>query len=258
LDRLAWLRRRFFVPPFHRGRGALAVHSQHERDPVHGLPENLAWTRGNIALVSINLPGSRDGEAAKLPAAQQQARRRANERWIRAAFARASAMGSPAIVVAIHADPSMQIGADGPLSGRPPVDAEQRRRDPYLEFRRLLFEMTIGFDGQVLLVHGDTHRFRDDHPWRKLAPWVERAGYPLSALARRRLETLRRVECFGSPLLGAWVRIDWIPGREAGFEVSAQPIEPAGANEPAARRPAGQSPTLPRGPRNATRAESRG
>ena len=66
----------------------------------------------------------------------------------------------------------------------------------------------------VLLLHGDTHRFRADRP----------------LLASHGLANLYRVECFGSPFSSAWVSIRWNPaaiGSRSGngthdpFEVSS-------------------------------------
>jgi hypothetical protein len=52
---------------------------------------------------------------------------------------------------------------------------------------------TLGFDGEVLLVHGDTHRFRVDSPLRDPA-----TGAPVT--------NFTRAEVFGSPGMN-WVRI---------------------------------------------------
>jgi hypothetical protein len=66
----------------------------------------------------------------------------------------------------------------------------------YFGFRELLATMakeTLGFDGEVLLVHGDTHRFRVDSPLRDPASGALVANFT-------------RVEVFGSPGMN-WVRI---------------------------------------------------
>ena len=80
----------------------------------------------------------------------------------------------------------------------------------YFGYRELLAALareTLGFDGEVLLVHGDTHRYRVDSPLRDLA-----TGVPVS--------NFTRVEVFGSPGMN-WVRIRVAEeaGR-VGFEVT--------------------------------------
>ena len=66
----------------------------------------------------------------------------------------------------------------------------------YFGYRELLAALareTLGFDGEVLLVHGDTHRYRVDSPLRDPA-----TGAPVA--------NFTRVEVFGSPGMN-WVRI---------------------------------------------------
>jgi hypothetical protein len=80
----------------------------------------------------------------------------------------------------------------------------------YFGFRQLLAAMakeTLGFDGEVLLVHGDTHRFRVDAPLHDPATGALVANFT-------------RVEVFGSPGMN-WVRIRVIEdGKRIGFEVT--------------------------------------
>ena len=66
---------------------------------------------------------------------------------------------------------------------------------------------SLGFDGEVLLVHGDTHRFRVDSPLRDPASGVPVANFT-------------RVEVFGSPNVN-WVRLRVVAdGDRVSFEVS--------------------------------------
>ncbi|NBP25708.1 MAG: hypothetical protein EBU81_14405, partial [Proteobacteria bacterium] len=66
-------------------------------------------------------------------------------------------------------------------------------------------EIGYGDQGQLVLVaDGKPHRFRVD----------------------RILPRLTRVECFGSPFTGSWVRIDVTSRRSMPFEISVQSATP--------------------------------
>jgi hypothetical protein len=77
----------------------------------------------------------------------------------------------------------------------------------YRELIAALAKETLGYDGEVLLVHGDTHRFRVDAPLRHPATGASLANFT-------------RVEVFGSPGMN-WVRIRVADfGGRIGFEVT--------------------------------------
>ena len=59
-------------------------------------------------------------------------------------------------------------------------------------------------------MHGDTHRFRNDRP--------------LSDRDGRRIPHVERVECFGWPTTGSWVRIGWDPAAPGGFRVAVRDV----------------------------------
>ena len=76
------------------------------------------------------------------------------------------------LVVLMHANPFLvrPIGADG-----------------YQEVRGRLRRLGKTMPGKVLLVHGDTHRFRDDEPLSGLRR-VEVYGWPHIRWAKARIE----------------------------------------------------------------------
>ena len=76
----------------------------------------------------------------------------------------------------------------------------------YRNFIAQVIKQTEGFDGQVLLVHGDTHFFKMDKPLYS----------PTKVLAN-----LTRLQTFGSPVLH-WVKVTVDPASEALFTV--QPV----------------------------------
>ena len=127
-----------------------------ERQPA--FCENLRWIAGNIVFVGLNIPGSNN----HLPenSVEHGERMQAVFAWLDEA--EALARKRDGLVVLMHANPfvTRRLGADG-----------------YGAVRERLRRLGTTFPGKVLLVHGDTHQYRDDEP----------------------LPGLRRIEVFGSP-----------------------------------------------------------
>jgi LmbE family N-acetylglucosaminyl deacetylase len=107
-------------------------------------------------------------------------------------FRLARAEGAKGIVLAMHADAGL---------GREP-DVYPG----YEDFADRLEDLVRGFDGQVLLIHGDDHELHVDHPLRDRA-------------TGQVLENFTRLETFGSPDIG-WIRVvvDTIAGRISDYE----------------------------------------
>ena len=120
--------------------------------------ENVRWIHDNFVFVGLNIPGSNNN----LPRdpVENAARMAEVFRWLDEA--EALAQSRDGLVVLMHADPF----------ATPPASA-----DGYVAVRERLARLGRAMPGKVLLVHGDTHVFRDDEP----------------------LPGLRRVEVFGAP-----------------------------------------------------------
>jgi hypothetical protein len=99
-----------------------------------GVPENARWERGGVVFATLDVPGPAGGG----PVA-------ANVAWLDAAFDRASAIRAAGVMIIWQDDPT-----DG-SSGNLVAKLKQRATD---------------FGGPVVLVHGDTHVYRLDHPWK--------------------------------------------------------------------------------------------
>lgn len=153
-------------------------------------PEHARWRNGNVLFMTLNVPGG-DNNARHLPD-EFRTRSAAVDRWLRQSFVLARGDRLRAVVIFMQANPW--------------VSPSSR----YFGFRELLAALareTRGFDGAVLLVHGDTHRFRVDAPLRDPA-----TGSPVA--------NFTRVEVFGSPGMN-WVRIRVTEhGGEVRFEVT--------------------------------------
>jgi hypothetical protein len=139
-------------------------------------PEHVRWRHGEVLLVTLNVPGNANN--ARILPDEYRRRSVAVNRWLSQSFELARSDRLRAVVVFMHADPWVSP------SGR------------YFGYRELLAGLTretLDFDGEVLLVHGDTHRFRVD------APLSDRvSGAPVM--------NFTRVEVHGSPGMN-WVRI---------------------------------------------------
>jgi len=120
--------------------------------------ENTRWIADNIVFAGFNIPGS-NNNLNENPAEHAE-RMKAVLGWLDEA--QELARTRDGLVVLMQANPfvTRRFGADG-----------------YTEVRERLRRLGTAMPGKVLLVHGDTHQYRDDEP----------------------LPGLRRVEVYGSP-----------------------------------------------------------
>ena len=137
--------------------------------------ENIRWQAGGMIFVGLNVPGRSANplsERDMQPAFE----------WLDESLALAEARRAQKIFVFLHADPYFERNASN---------------DGYARLRAVLATHAAWFAGRLVLVHGDTHVFRDDQP----------------------LAGLRRIEVWGSPFVG-WLRASVAGGKlrvEAGW-----------------------------------------
>jgi hypothetical protein len=114
--------------------------------------ENVRWGARGMAFVGLNVPG---GGTPALG----DARMAATLEWLDESLALAESRDDRRIVVFLHADPRFErVG----------------RGDAYARLRAVLATHAAWFKGRLVLVHGDTHAYRDDEPvpgLRRLEPW---------------------------------------------------------------------------------------
>ena len=208
-ERLRKLRQIFFATGQSLGRRKIALTQQ----PVY--TENLRWTQGAVQFVTLNLPGSNNNwlnvqQRTALRGRDNReflARELANAQWLKAAFAHARQERSAALVLAFQANPDFEndwARAQKPREGSG-LRFNNDSRDGYASFKTLLAAEAAAFGKPVLVIHGDTHQFRDDRPVQ------DAQGKPLA--------NVRRVEVYGSPFLG-WVRVDVDPAAADPFTVT--------------------------------------
>ena len=188
LERLAKLREVFFAGRRTLGRVELDTVAQNDRAPGCGAyPENLRWSHGRVTFTTVNVPGSKNNEGFDAASdAEALCRNAANARWIDDAADLVASGGDRALVIATQADPWL---------------------DDIASYRALIAHVAAvaqRLNRPVLFVHGDTHTYRFDKPFRDASG----ASVPNAI----------RLETYGSPLVG-WVRVSVDPDNPALFTV---------------------------------------
>jgi hypothetical protein len=121
-----------------------------ERQPGHC--ENARWHADGMTFIGLNVPGGGSPDLG-------DARMAATLEWLDESLALAEERRARRIFVFLHADPRFErVGT----------------QDAYARLRAVLATHTAWFSGRLVLVHGDTHVYRDDEPiagLRRLQPW---------------------------------------------------------------------------------------
>lgn len=149
-------------------------------DPAY--PENRYFAYGGVLFALVHVVGSNNNfkPANGAAMAEFQARAAANRALLEQAAAAANAMQARAFVLAFHANPLFE---------------ERGARRGFVPVKQDLRQLLAVYSGPVLLIHGDTHGFRFDHPL------VGADGTPIARFSR--------LEVPGSPAVAAvWVSVD--------------------------------------------------
>lgn len=194
IERLARLREIFFATPESLGRAKIATRMQSSclAPPVPACgcaahPENRMWTHGGVTFVTLDVPGSNDNVGFDA-ANDREARCRgeANRRWLEQAVRETESSHARGLVIALQADP---------WATEKPV-YEALLREVAAAGRRLA--------RPVLFVHGDTHTYKLDWPFRDaLGP----------------IDNVTRLETYGSPLVG-WIQVTVDPADPRLFRIA--------------------------------------
>jgi hypothetical protein len=164
LERLAKLRELFFSTGSTLGKVAFPLEQQSAR----GYAEHVRWIARDVVFATFNIPGP-DNHAARMPQ-ESRDRTRAVLDWMQQTFELARERRLPAVVLAMHGN--IFTGRSGYGDILSALEAHARR-----------------YQGEILVIHGDTHWFHFDRP-----------------LADRNVANLRRLEVFGSPF-SAWTLV---------------------------------------------------
>ncbi|HLO94834.1 MAG TPA: hypothetical protein VK195_10990 [Burkholderiaceae bacterium] len=210
-ERLDKLREMFFDAPRSLGRQPLAVQRQSDLQPAHArFRENLRFEREGVLFLTLNVPGSNNGFEPRDPAAVQEffARNEANLSWLQAGFERARSVDARAVVIAMQADP---FASAGQLIDFPGHSGFTRL------FEQGLLPLVQDWGRPVLLIHGDSHRFVIDRPFKA----VKGPG------KGQLLRNLMRLQVFGEQEVHA-VRVSVDPDSPDpfGFKPLFNPLSP--------------------------------
>ena len=149
------------------GQTTMPLERQNKVQPEHAYPEQIRWQHGGVYFLGLNVVGSSNQIDNR---AEWEARTKAGLAWLKAGFANAKKENAAAMVVAIHANP---------FGGDPYPEA-------YAPIMTALEEEAVAFGKPVLFMHGDSHYFRWDIPFKS------KKGSGAST-------NLSRLEVFGSP-----------------------------------------------------------
>ena len=198
LERLQKLRSIFFESDYSLGLKRLRLARQSASPAYSDYRENVRWETHRIMFVALNIPGSNNNWRNDGNNDEFFARLAANSTWLTESFKLARTNGLQGLVILIQADP--EFGALGDIK-------TLLRRDGYRELKDQLASELSRFREPVLLVHGDSHRYRFD----QIELWKGDQAV-----------NLMRLETFGSPQNG-WVRVTVAPQADSRFSVEPHP-----------------------------------
>ena len=190
-ERLLRLRELYFTQPASLGQRALELERQSAGAAPRPYPEHARWVHRGLLFLTLNVPGG-DNNLGR-DRGEFLARDAAARAWIRESFRIARARHLAGIVLAMQANP---WAAAGP------------RRLGYAPLLETLRVESREFPGEVLLIHGDTHRYRVDRPL-------------IDPDTGERIANFTRIEVFGSPHVN-WVRVR-VDESGGGVKFSAEP-----------------------------------
>ena len=143
-----------FPAPLAQGTPMLLA-SQADQPAWREFVEHRRWSRGRVVFATLHLVGSDNG-LAPFPArtrahdAEVARRTQAAVAWLGDTFDAAAAQGARTVILAWHGNP----GFSAPSGAR-------RGYDAVLDTLRA---RASRFDGEVLVIHGDSHQQHVDHP----------------------------------------------------------------------------------------------
>ncbi len=195
LERLARFRELFEAGDESMGGRKMKVERQSADPRFAAYREHMRWTTGNVLFVTLNVQGS-NNNLGRNPTMNEEYRERmaAALSWLNEAADLAIQGRLAALVVLTQANP----------------DFEESRTalglsDGYTEFRDTLHHHALRLNKPLFLVHGDTHRYRQDQPLK------DRKGLTIPNFIR--------VEVDGSPWV-SWLRGTILPAGDTPVHVA--------------------------------------
>jgi len=192
IERLQKLRQLFFAQ--HTSLGQRTLELARQSDPglsaPRPYPEHARWVYGRVLFATLNVPG---GDNNRRMPEERRVRSMAVHEWVAQAFLLARQQSLRGVVLMMQADPWTGMG---------------KPRRSYADLLNDIAANTLQFDGEVVLIHGDSHRFRFDRPLKD-----PRTG--------KRIANFTRIEVFGSPDVN-WVRVT-VRDEDGKLKITAAP-----------------------------------
>lgn len=181
VERLDFLRTVFFSQAKSLGNPAMPVLRQSDVASDRPYPENLRWEHQRVVFATLNVTGSNNNIGkSDTPSQEFRQRHAANLDWMAAAFAHAAQIDARLVVLTLQGDPHFKAYA----AGKP--------KRGFVDFVDRLREHVLATERPVILIHGDSHNHKIDHPLNDLA------GQPIGHFTR--------IETYGAPFMG-WVDV---------------------------------------------------
>ena len=175
LDRLALERALFTSTDQSLGEKTLTLTRESAEGGAYALySENVRWKVGPVVYLGLNVQGSNDNypypdtdaengptvpvrSAAEIQRQrnEQAARKAANFHWLDEGFAYAAEVGAKGVMIVWQADPNFN---------NEQAQTNSHEWDAFPPYVDKLRSLTEAFNGQVALVHGDSHYFKLDKP----------------------------------------------------------------------------------------------
>jgi hypothetical protein len=143
--------------------------------------ENFRFTKSGVLFVVAHVVGSNNNRRETDEAAMQEYNLRveANQVFLKDSFAEAVKSQAKAVVVVIHGNPDFETG----------------KKNGFEDFRATMRDFLSNFDRPVVCIHGDTHYYRIDKPFKDKD--------------KKTFMNFTRMEVFGSPnVAGVVVTVD--------------------------------------------------
>jgi hypothetical protein len=199
VERLNFLRHVFFAKPQSLGKPALPVLRQSDASEAAPYPENLRWEHQGVVFATLNVTGSNNNFGkADTPSTEFRQRHAANLDWMATAFAHAAQVDARLIVLTMQGDPHFKAYA----AGKP--------KRGFVDFVDRLRAHVLASNRPVILIHGDSHNHKIDHPLK------DPAGQPIAHFTR--------IETYGAPFMG-WVEVHVADGNGEA-KISSHPWAP--------------------------------
>ncbi len=168
-ERLAALRKLFYPQPEQAlgGDPPLVVRPQSLDAPYADYVENVMWTQSDVVFSTVHVVGSNNDllpwfgteteEQTKLRTEEFDERLAADIAWLKRAFDTAREQRAPGVVIAMQANLFISRVFETTVTG-------------FTKLVEEIAELAAGYDGEVLLLQGDTHQYLADKPLEDGSP----------------------------------------------------------------------------------------